>query len=54
MLRSDETDGGPVGFIFATTDLAEQAVRSLEADGYRSLGDVRAMNDGRAEVTIGR
>lgn len=54
MLRSDEVDGGPVNFIFATTDLAEQAVRSLEADGYRCLDQVRAMDDGRGEVSIGR
>jgi len=54
VLRSEEVDGGPVSFVFATVDLTEQAVRSLTADGYRSLGEVRALDDGRGEVTIGR
>jgi len=53
VLRSEEINGGPVDFVFATVDLAEQATRSLTADGYCCLGEVRLLEDGRAEVLIG-
>jgi len=42
-----------VNLIFATEELAEQAVKSLAAEGYRARGSVRLRPDGFSEVIVG-